>query len=548
MKKSKLGLLLSVIMLVVILGSMMACSKSETTITPTPTSSATQTQTPTPSAAQTQTPLYGGTLKWVRNVGPLMLGAPADLKGWAEVGPLWPVMNPLFSVDVKGNVATDPPALTESYEIAPDGKTITLHLRKGIKFQDGTDFNADAVKYNLEQDVANNAYGSAVLKKVTSYDVVDTNTLRINLGQYDCTLLRKLAQTTIAFIASPTAMKKQTTPENMAKDHMVGTGAFKLDSFVRDQVIKYVKWDGYWEKGKPYVDAIEYRINTDVTTSIMSLKAGEVNMVDNVDPVDGVALANQGYQVNKAVSGGGIFNLVPDSANPDSPYAKLEVRQALEYALDRVSMAEGIGKGSFVPVYQVGGWAGEPAYNPNLTPREYNVQKAKDLLKQAGYPNGFDYPIISDVRLRQDQLVAIQTNLRDVGITGTLDVADPTRFTSLQTKGWKGLLIPGLPYMSFFSGVLGRLYDPVLTYPSQTQPAGWIDKVNAVLSQTDPAKAVSGAQDLGKMIYDQALIIPVVADCGGRSALDGTIIGMDWQGHATLSYWNPQNTWIKPKK
>jgi peptide/nickel transport system substrate-binding protein len=538
MTRPKLAILFIILMLVVVLGTLPACTKNEAVNPSNPVATATQSG---------EKPLKGGTLTWVRNVGPLMLGAPSDLKGWAEPGPLWPVFSPLFSVDARGNVSTEPPALTESYEVAPDGSTITLHLRQGIKFQDGTDFDAAAVQANLETDAANNCYGSAVLKKIDSYKIIDTYTLQINMKQYDCTLLLKLAQTTVAFMASPAALKKATTPETMAKDHMVGTGAFKLAEFVRDQYIRYVAWDGYWEPGKPYLDAIEYRINTDVTTSIMSLKAGEVNMVDNVDPVDGLALANEGYQVNRAESGGGIFNLVPDSATPDSPYADLKVRLALEYALDKQAIADGIGKGSFVPVYQVGGWEGEKAYNPALAPRTYDPDKARELLKEAGYEAGFDYPILSDVRLRQDQLVAVQTYLMDVGITGTLDVADPTRFTSFQTQGWNGLLIPGLPYMSFFSGVMGRLYDPVLTYPGQVQPDGWVDKVNAVLAQTDPAKAEAGAQELGKLIYDQALIIPIVADCGGRWASDGTVMDMDWQGHFTLCYWNPQNTWLKPK-
>lgn len=204
-----------------------------------------------------------------------VLGAPQDMPTFSYFNVLIsPACEPLIIADEKGNPL---PWLAKTIDVSPDGKTITFTLNEGIKFHDGTDFNAEAVKYNLEACVEANVAGSDVLQGVESYEIPDPYTLKLHMKQYDARLLLTLANGTVGQMASPTALKKPTSGDSVPKDHLVGTGPFIFDSWQRDQFVRYVKNENYWQEGKPYIDAIEYRNNADVTVSIMSLKAGEVN-------------------------------------------------------------------------------------------------------------------------------------------------------------------------------------------------------------------------------------------------------------------------------
>ena len=305
MKKGIVFLIVSLILVMALLG----CSTKTSTTTaattsapPTTTTSApasttattsapastTTTKPPTSTTAPSTTaasgPQYGGTLIYVRNTGIAVLGAPSDMPSFSWYNPMIsPVCEQLIIMDTSGAPA---PWLAKSVDVTPDGKTITFHLNSGIKFHDGTVFDAAAVKYNFDAVVAAKVAGSDIFGSVASYDIVDPLTLRMNLKQYDARILPALASSTVGQMVSPTALAKPATPDTAAKLHLVGTGPFTFDSWQRDQYVKYNAWAGYWQQGKPYVKAIEFRNNASVPTSLLSLKAGEVNWVENVDPSD----------------------------------------------------------------------------------------------------------------------------------------------------------------------------------------------------------------------------------------------------------------------
>jgi peptide/nickel transport system substrate-binding protein len=482
-------------------------------------------------------------LIYVRNTGIAVLGAPEDMPSFSWYNPMIsPVCEPLVILDKQGNVA---PWLAKSVDVSPDGKTITFHLNSGIKFQDGTDFNAAAVEYNLEQCLKANVAGSNVLQSIDSYDVVDPLTLRLNMKQFDARLFAGLAGSTIGQMVSPSALGKPATPDTAAKIHLVGTGPFKFDSWQRDQFIRYTKWDGYWQKGKPYVDAIEFRNNPDVPTSLLSLKAGEVNWVENVDPSDYIAMQKEGFSGFIATDMFFIFSIFLDSNNPDSPFSNLKVRQAVEYAIDREGMAQGIGQGTMYPMYQQG-TESNPWFVQGQPQLKYDPAKAKELLAEAGYPNGFTTPLTSDVRVRKDQLTAIQSYLEAVGIKTTLDMADVPRFVGLTKDGWKGLLVPGFPNMDTFTGWIGLYKDPIFTYPSMAWPTGWTDGMAAIVSEPDFTKRMALMQSWQKKLYDGSLVITYIGD-SPRSMTDGTVMDPGWWKNAIGGYWEPANVWLKKK-
>ncbi len=541
-----------VILIILVLAMLVpACS---TTSSPTPSTTAptaTTSQPPTSTAATTKPasptstaagqPQYGGIFKMDRNTGITAVGAPTDIPTQTSTYPLTaPITETLIILDAKDNIV---PVLATSVDTSADGKTVTFHLRHGVKFTDGTDFNAQAVKYNLEAVHNAKVSGSAVLDNVSSYNVIDDYTLQANLQTYDASFLISLAQSGIGVMISPTALAKPTTPENAGKDHLVGTGPFMFASWSPNQYIKMVKNPNYWQTGKPYLDEIDIYNITDYTTALMSFKAGEVNMVESIDPSQYNDLKSQGYTVAIPTGLAFVFSMRTDNANANSPFANQKVRQAVSYAIDRVGMAQGLGKGTQNPAYQLSapfqGW-----YIPDYPNTPYDPAQAKQLLAQAGYSNGFKTTLHGDIRGRQDDLVALQGYLSAIGIQTTLDVADVARSTTFATTGFDGLLQPGFPNWSSFSSWMNVWLNPTLTYPTVAFPANWTDDWKKVKAEPDYNKRMTMMQNLLKKLYDQYIVIPTYWD-SPRYAIDPKVVDMQWDAVDINGYFNAAGMWMK---
>jgi peptide/nickel transport system substrate-binding protein len=509
-----------------------SCGKPSSTPTATtPTTSPTS----TPTVDQSR---YGGTFIWVHNGGITQIGAIADNLGIAAQRNTYPMFEGLLMTDEQDNIQ---PWLVTSWDVSTDGKTIVFYLEENVKFQDGTDFDAAAVQYNLELCLANNIGGTAFLTNVTSYEIPDKYTLKINLAEVDSTFLLRLAQGIIGLMASPTALQQETTPETIAQVHSVGTGPFLFDSWERDSYVRYVKWDGYRKPGVPYLDAIEIRNTADLTVSIMSLRAGEVHAVENVDPVDAVQLGSEGftlYQPNLYY----LHSIIPSGNNPDSPFAKKEVRLALEYAINKRAIAEGVGMGYYEALNQLA-TTKDPWYNPDLPFREYDPDMARTLLAQAGYEGGFHTTLVSDVMARRDTLTAIQTYLNEVGITTDLEILDFGAAFGLPREGWEGVYFPGFPNVGTLLGIQGRYGDPT-TYISIYQPEGYWEKWDALFAELDTAKRLDILKDILKTIYDEVIGVPYQGDAP-IVAMDPKLHGFAHHAFHVVSFWAPGQVWLE---
>lgn len=519
-----------------------ACSSQSSSTPPVTSQPAGTTSQPATSASPTGTqPQYGGTFTMVRNTGITAIGAPEDpgMGTQTQTYPLTaPITETLILVDAQDRIV---PNLAESVDTSADGKTITFNLRKGIKFTDGTDFNAEAVKYNLEAVHNAQVSGSAVLDNVESYDVVNDYTLKVTLKSYDATFLMSLAQSGIGVMISPTALAKPTTPENAGKDHLVGTGPFMFDSWSPGQYIKMKRNPNYWQPGKPYLDEIVIRNNPDYTTSLMSFKAGEVDMVESIDPTQYNDLKSQGYTVAIPPGLAFVFSFRMDSADPNSPFANPLVREAMWYAIDRDGMAQGLGKGTQNPANQLAapfqGW-----YDSNYPDKPYDPAKAKQLLAEAGYPNGFKTTLHGDVRGRQDDLVALQNYFSAIGVQTTLDVADVARSSTFGTQGFDGIFQSGFPNWSSFTSWMNVWLNPTITYPTMAFPSGWTQGWEKVKAEPDYDTRMTMMKNLLKEVYDQAIQVPTYWD-SPRYVVNSDIHDLKWDAVDINGYFDAVNVW-----
>jgi peptide/nickel transport system substrate-binding protein len=522
---------------IIVLSSLIISScgePAETTPAATTPTATTPTTTPTSTGV---TPQYGGTLIIVCDESIDALGYPAEAqpKGMLYYKSALPVMETLLNMDNKENLL---PGLAESWDVSPDGKTVTLHLQKNVKFHDGTPFNAEAVKYNLEAwDVTYAPY----LTNIVSIDTPDDYTVKLTLQQFDAFLLQRFATGSVGMIASPTAMKKPTTPDTMAEDHMVGTGPFKFVSWKRQDYVKYEKNPDYWQPGKPYLDAIEFRFVADYMTRLLSFQAGEAHYTGAIYPNEANNLEAEGYRIEPSELTF-VWHFFPDGANENSPFHDLKVREAVEYAIDKDTIARGIGEGFMAAAYQFA-QPNASYYDSGIMQRTYNPDKARELLAEAGYPSGFQSKIITDVRVKMDLVTAVQTYLKDVGIDCELEVADVPRMMSLVRGGWENAILwQGYPMGSTQMGLYTTLASKG-NMVSMYQPEGWLDEWDAMAAEPDTAKRLALLTELNKKEIENLVAIPLIYDHRIYAA-QITVHDIGWSYGQNALWWDPANAWL----
>jgi peptide/nickel transport system substrate-binding protein len=467
---------------------------------------------------------------------PMNIGVP-----WAGSTPpdlfyCCPAVENLLRTDDKG---VPIPWLATGWSVAPDYKSITFTLRKGVMFHDNTPFNAAALKYNFETQAKS---PMPELKSITSVDVVDEYTAKVNLSKYEPHLFSLLATGRPGWIVSPAAAAKMTADE--MKIFPVGTGPFKFQEFKRDVSVKFTRFDNYWQKGKPFLDGVQYDIIVDPVTAMMAFKSGKELVHWNPTPKEAADLQKEGYKITSAQAS--IYQWIPDSANPDSPWSKLEVRQAGQYAIDTVSMAKAEGYGWADPYWNQVFPKDNPAWDPTIVGYPYNPDKAKELLKKAGYPNGFKTSLLTTTPPLGDFEVATQNYLKQVGIEAELKPLPPASYMAANQQGWNGL------YRSQSVASLGAdpgyqmqtyLSTPTVYWKSAARPQSVQDLIKASSVETDVAKRQALFKQLSKTIIDDhALIISVwggyLVSAKQKEVMDDTIHSK-W----TMN-WTPEDAWI----
>jgi peptide/nickel transport system substrate-binding protein len=483
-----------------------------------------------PTSASAGTPQSGGTLKIiVTHLSDIYGNVKLPTFAVGNTGYLFPAVETLVGLSKDGPVPTK---LATSWDIARDGKAITFHLRKGVKFHDGTDFNAEAVKWNLEQILKI----KRELKIITSIDVLDGYTVKLNLSSYDNSLLYHLAWYDGVMI-SPASVQGRDAA--YISTHLVSTGPFELASFSRETSAVFKKFEGYWDKGKPYLDGIEYTAVVDANTANNAFLSGQTQAWDYVQPKYIQNIRSQGYKVNTVP--GTMMIGFGDSANPDSPFARLQVRQAVEYALDKQAIADTFGGGTWeAPEQPLSSLL--LGYIPNFKGRIYNPAKAKQLLAEAGYPQGFKTTVYYKSVYDDQVMVAFQGNLRAVGIDAELQKLDTAKAAVMATKGWKnGIFVTGMGMTGTFASAL-QVDGPS---PTKAASAKVTPEFEDLLKQASAAKdkATEKAlnQKLVQLVVDEAIILPLGIQ--SRNAVYTNSVHFDLDT-ISLQFWNPGDAWL----
>lgn len=308
------------------------------------------------------------------------------------------------------------PELAESWKVEEGGKRVTFKLRQGVQFHDGTPFDAAAVKWNIDRrlDPAVASPQRAQLDPIiASVQVVDPQTVAFVLKAPYAGLLSLLGERP-GFMISPTAAEK------LGKDFgssPVGTGPFVFKEWVRGSQISVERNPKYWEAGKPYLDHVVFRDISGAVVGVQRLVTGEVDFVGELSPQDTKQLQGRSNITLAPITVGRWYSLQWHMF--EEPFNNEKLRQAISHGIDRARINDIVmeGKGT---ISEGPTPAGLWWYDPAIRSYAYDPEKAKALVKEAGYPNGFEYTLstpqitaLSQInQLVQEQLEAVGIKLK----------------------------------------------------------------------------------------------------------------------------------------
>lgn len=420
----------------------------------------------------------------------------ASAAGTYEI--MFNVFEGLLKPDSTGNVV---PAVAESYDISEDGLIYTFKLRDGIKFHNGQPVTMNDVLYSLNRLKGTDeqkALSSDFEKFVESIEAKDDKTVEIKLNTLNTDFLAKFVAAII--------------PENNQDHNLnpIGTGPFQFVRYQPGQKIVIKKFNEYWNPKLPKIDEVEFRIIPETQTSLMSFMAGEVQMLPRADAIQAEILTDR-------------YNLISVEQNMvqlmamnigRKPFDDVRVRQAINYAIDKDEIIEVVANGYGTKLGSNMSPIMNKYYQEGL--EDYyatDIEKAKELLKEAGYPDGFKTTITvaSNYQFHVDTAQVIVEQLKKAGIEAKIEL--------VEWGVWLDEVYTGREYDMTIIGLTGKLsaYDILKRYLSD-YPRNFVnyfnpefdDLVNSAIKETDVEKKAGMFKRAQTMLTEDAAAVYIM--------------------------------------
>jgi len=420
---------------------------------------------------------------------------------------LYPIYDTL--VDWEFETLKPKPKLATSWHFS-DPKTFIMELRQGVVFHDGTPFNAEAVKLNLERirtDAKSNFKND--LNSVDTIEVSGPYQITIKLNRPNSALPSILSERA-GLIASPAAIQKFGADFSR---NPVGTGAWKFETWRDNDTLNLVRNEKYWQPGLPKLDGITFRIIADTSTGLRSVIAGENDIIYEIAPSQKAVVDRSSNVTGNFSTSQAFYPVWFNMAR--APLNDVRVRQAINFAIDR----EGFNKATALGHSEIARgvlpkehWAYDPASEKD---HPYNPERAKALLNDAGLAAGFDMTLMgpTDDRSRQRQEIVVE-QLKRVGIRVQikgLSVNDSIKAFFVD-KSADALLIlfggrpdPSITFRDLFSA-------KAFLNPARTEPPGFSEALALSEASEDLVERKKALAKVQRLVAEHALMAPLIFD------------------------------------
>lgn len=388
------------------------------------------------------------------------------------------------------------PAVASAFEVAEDAMSILFTLRDGIKYWDGTAVTVEDVIFSINRyaDIQGAESAFSVLKSV---EAQGENQILVTLSEANSEFIYQL---TCAIIPASYDADTQECP--------LGTGPFKYVAYTAGESLEVEKNENYWKEGFPYLDAVTFKIVTDADTAILQLNSGTLDIYQYLTSDQAAALDTEKFNIQV-----GNVNYVQGMFlnNAAAPFDDVRVRQAICYAVDRREISDMLfdGQSHIIGTHLIPAMS---AYYDESLEKAYetNTDKAKELLKEAGYENGFEFTITvpNNYAPHEGTAQIIAENLAEVGIKANIELVEFTTWYSdvyvdrkyeATVVAVDGTLAPS----SWFSKFVNTAGNNFINYNNPEY-----DKVYAAaLAETDLDAKVDYYRQLQKILSDDAASI-----------------------------------------
>ncbi|MFV0307625.1 MAG: ABC transporter substrate-binding protein [Desertimonas sp.] len=449
------------------------------------------------------TPVEGGEITVLHLTDASTLDPVSGNSGYDHMS-LYPLYDRLVNFDPE--TLEPQPGLATAWE-QPDAETLVLQLQEGVTFHDGTTFDAEAVKYNLERALTLDT--STVKADIAMIDTVEATgplEVTIHMNRPDASLLMILADRP-GMMISPTAAEAE---GDTFGEHPVGTGPFRLAQWLTGDRLVLEKNPDYWQEGKPYLDGMTIRYIGDSQTVSNALTAGEADVALKFDAslVDTLNASGVNIEVYPSL---GTTMCYFNFSRP--PFNDPQVRRAVNLAIDRDAINQGLAYGLAQPANEVfppGYWAADPDLADTFAT---DLDAARQLMADAGLADGVDVRGLTYTGTVQTRLMEImQAQLAEVGVQMSVETMDVGQATSrffeelnydIYCSGWSGRPDPSQTANSLFAA------DSFYNAGDYDSPgmAEALELAGATLDQDARAEAFS---EVIRLSQDDAILLPVL--------------------------------------